>query len=130
VVPDLRILNESELKDEPDVYACAAALGQYDLSAEEAAQQGRCTAANLIHTGSVANQIPLALRGFGNKVCDGFTGGNVRLVDGGRERMQFDGPKNIYKKIFLFNDQLVGAVWLNALEEKKECGRLWNKKFL
>ncbi|MBI4308776.1 MAG: FAD-dependent oxidoreductase [Candidatus Omnitrophica bacterium] len=131
VRPDVRLLEDSGLTDNgriavgeffntaaPDVFACDAALGAFDLLPQESARQGICAAANMLELGSMVYEPPTLLREFGAKICDGFCGGSVRLQEGGREHMKFDGPRNIYKKIFVLNDGLVGAVWLNALEDK------------
>ena len=42
------------------------------------------------------------------------------MQEGGREVMRFDGPSNVYKKIYLLNDRLEGAVWLNAMNEQEK----------
>lgn len=76
------------------------------------------TEAGLEIPDAAADQPPLVLHDFGHKICDGFYGGNMRLPEGGREHMKFDGPSNVYKKIFLLNDRLVGAVYFNALGDK------------
>jgi len=120
VSADLKILSEAGLLEQkdPDVFICDAVLGGFDLSPEELIEQGRCAAANMLNAGAMTYQPPLVLRDFGHRVCDGFCGGVLRLQESGREHMKFDGPSNIYKKIFLLNDRLVGAVWFNALSDK------------
>ena len=142
--PDVRPLAETEIVEDnqvavgeffntavPDVFACDAALGAFDLLAEESRQQGVAAAANLLNVGSFNYQAPVLLRDFGVKVCDGFCGGHVRLLEGGREKMRFDGPSNIYKKVFLLNDALVGAVWFNATSDRsKVLDALIEKKVL
>lgn len=139
-VPDLRFLADSGLLENgkipadgffstplPEIFVCGSALGHYDLSAEESAAQGRCAAANLLNAKSCAYQAPLSLREFGRGVCDGFCGGQLRLLEGGREHMLFDGPSNVFKKVFLFNDCLVGAVWFNALKDKDKVRQALTK---
>ena len=42
--------------------------------------------------------------------------------------MKFDGPANIYKKIFMVDDHLVGAVCLNALGEKDKVQKALAQK--
>ncbi len=59
-------------------------------------------------------QMPLKPSHFGFKVIDGFCAGYTRLLESGGERMKFDGPQNIYKKIFVHGDRLAGAVLFNA----------------
>ena len=59
------------------------------------------------------------LLSFGVKILDGFFGGQVRLLENGREHMKFDGPSNIYKKIYLLDDSLIGAVWINAPHDRE-----------
>jgi nitrite reductase (NADH) large subunit len=130
VEPDVRLLSESGLlendaiavKDDfktlvSDVFVCAEAAGQYDLLPQESIDVGRRAAALLAGTES-NSQSAISIRMFGNKVCDGFCGGILRLPEGGSERMQFDGPANIYKKIYLDNGHLAGAVWFNAPSDK------------
>jgi nitrite reductase (NADH) large subunit len=102
-----------------NVFACGSILGAYDLTVEEAQAQGRCAASNLLSPGHTAYQAPLPTRLFGRKICDGFCGGNVQLQNSGREHMKFDGPSNVYKKVFLVNDALQGAVCFNALQDKE-----------
>lgn len=101
-----------------DVYACDAISGDLDLTAEESAEQGRSAMAHLLKAGDAAYQAPLPWREFGGQICDGFCGGVVRIPEGGRERMVFDGPQNLFKKVFVSDDCLVGAVWLNVPAEK------------
>ena len=36
------------------------------------------------------------------------------MPEGGREYLRFDGPQNIYKKIYALGDHLVGAVVFNS----------------
>ncbi len=131
IQPDVRVLSESGLLEEDqivvgeffntlaeNIFACDCALGAYDLLHQESIAQGTCAAANMMTLGSKVFEPPVLLRDFGTKVVDGFCGGFVRLLEGGREKMQFDGPSNIYKKVYLLNDALVGAVWFNALADK------------
>lgn len=131
VEPDLRPLSDSGLVENEmlpvneffqtklnNVFACGAALGHFDMTPEEAIEQGRCAGANILHADSMPYRPPLSLRDFGTKLCEGFCGGLVRLQEGGREHMRFDGPQNIYKKIYLVDNCLVGAVWFNAAQDK------------
>ena len=102
-----------------------------DLAEVELKEQGHCAAANLLSLGSASYKEPLLVRDFGIKVCDGFYGGTIRLQDGGCEHMKFDGPTNIYKKIYLLNDLLEGAVWFNCFTDKPRVEQaLVEKSFL
>ena len=47
----------------------------------------------------------------------------MRLGDGGREYMQFDGPDNVYKKIFIQDGRLAGFVLFNASFAKEKLLR-------
>jgi NAD(P)H-nitrite reductase large subunit len=58
--------------------------------------------------------LPLLPFHFGFKVLEGFCMGLTKLPQGGREYLKFDGPQNIFKKIFAQGDVLVGAVLFNA----------------
>ncbi len=129
--PDLKILADSGLVHEgrlptqaffntaqASVFACGHASSGYPLSPEELIEQGRVAGANILHLGAMAYQAPLVIHRFGSRICDGFCGGLLRLQEGGREHMKFDGPTNIYKKIFLLEGCLIGAVWFNAAQDK------------
>ncbi len=69
-----------------------------------------------------APAMPMLPLDFGFGVLDGFCAGMTKLPDGGSEYLAFDGPQNIFKKIFTHSDHLVGAVLFNAPQDK---GRLW-----
>ncbi len=58
--------------------------------------------------------MPFAPVHFGLNVFDGFLAGWTKLPEGGREYLKFDGPQNIYKKIYAHGDFLVGTVVFNA----------------
>lgn len=51
---------------------------------------------------------------FGCGLFDGYVCGVSALVEGGREYLKFDGPANIFKKIFIQGDKLLGVVLFNA----------------
>ena len=53
--------------------------------------------------------MPFAPVHFGLDVLDGFYAGWTKLPEGGREYLKFDGPQNIYKKIYAHGDHLVGC---------------------
>lgn len=131
VSPDLKILQETELlgdgvlkTDEfsqtavPEVFATGSAVHGFGLTSIEMMAYGQAAAMNMLNIKMNAQLPRLIVHDFGIKICDGFYGGIVRLPDGGREHMRFDGPSNIYKKIFLDADKLVGAVWMNAVGDK------------
>ena len=61
--------------------------------------------------------MPAAPIHFGFNVCDGFYAGWTKLPEGGREYLKFDGPQNIYKKIYAQGDHLAGFVIFNAPQD-------------
>ncbi|MBI3602683.1 MAG: FAD-dependent oxidoreductase [Candidatus Omnitrophica bacterium] len=58
--------------------------------------------------------LPLKPSHFGFKVVQGFCMGFTKFPEGGREYLKFDGPQNVFKKIFAQGQYLVGAVLFNA----------------
>ncbi len=58
--------------------------------------------------------MPFEATEFGLGILSGFYVGETRLPEGGREHLRFDGPQNIYKKIFAHGAHLKGAVLFNA----------------
>ncbi len=67
------------------------------------------------HTG-----LPLKPSRFGFKVLEGFCMGFTKLPEGGREYLKFDGPQNVFKKVFAQGECLVGAVLFNAPSHEAE----------
>jgi NAD(P)H-nitrite reductase large subunit len=63
--------------------------------------------------------LPLAPAYFGLNVFDGFCAGWTQLPEGGREYSKFDGPQNIYKKIYAHGDHLAGLVIFNAPKDQE-----------
>ncbi len=63
--------------------------------------------------------MPAAPVHFGLSVLDGFYAGWTKLPEGGREYLKFDGPQNIYKKIYAHGDHLAGLVLLNAPQDSE-----------
>lgn len=63
--------------------------------------------------------MPLIPTHFGLKILDGFYAGWTKLPEGGREFLKFDGPQNIYRKIYAHGDHLVGTVIFNAPQEEE-----------
>ena len=63
--------------------------------------------------------LPFAPAHFGLDVLDGFYAGWTQLPEGGREYLEFDGPQNIYKKIYAHGDHLAGLVVFNAPHENE-----------
>ncbi len=61
--------------------------------------------------------LPFAPAHFGVPVLNGFYAGWTKLPEGGREYLKFDGPQNIYKKIYVHGNSLAGIVLLNAPQE-------------
>jgi NAD(P)H-nitrite reductase large subunit len=58
--------------------------------------------------------LPFTPANFGLDILDGFYAGWTKLPEGGREYLKFDGPANIYKKIYAHGDHLMGVVVFNA----------------
>ena len=63
--------------------------------------------------------LPVAPVHFGLGVFDGFYAGWTKLPEGGREYLKFDGPQNIYKKIYAHGDHLAGVVAFNAPQDNE-----------
>ena len=63
--------------------------------------------------------LPAAPLHFGLDVLDGFYAGWTKLPEGGREYLKFDGPQNIYKKIYAHGDHLAGLVIFNAPQDNE-----------
>ena len=59
---------------------------------------------------------------FGLNVLDGFYAGCTKMPEGGREYLKFDGPQNIFKKMFVQGDGIAGLVVFNAPQDAQ---RLW-----
>ena len=66
--------------------------------------------------------MPFAPVHFGLDLFDGFYAGWTKLPEGGRDFLKFDGPQNIYRKIYAQGDQLQGVVVFNAPQDNE---RLW-----
>ena len=66
--------------------------------------------------------LPFKPVNFGFNVLDGFYAGWTKFPQGGREYLKFDGPQNIFKKIYAQGDFLAGLVVFNAPQDKN---RLW-----
>ncbi len=58
--------------------------------------------------------LPIEPTHFGLDILDGYAVGITCLPEGGREYLRFNGPQNIFKKVYAVNDQLVGAILYNA----------------
>lgn len=132
VTPDLRMLSDADLLTEgalktdeffrtpvENVFAAGSVVNGFGMTHQELAVLGKAAAQNMLRSGIPTEPVGCVVRDFGHKVCDGFYAGEVRLPHGGREYMRFDGPSNIYKKIYLSGDQIVGAVWMNAPGDKE-----------
>ena len=73
---------------------------------------------------AAVDQPSTGVRDFGLKVINGTCAGVVRLgPQGGREYMQFDGPDNVYKKIFVQDGHIVGFILFNAAFAKEKLLR-------
>ncbi len=144
VTPDLKILQETDLLVDgvfkvnefhqttiDGIFATGTALSGFGLIKDQLIMQGKDAALNMIEPKHKLEMPQLIVRDFGTKVCDGFYGGILRLPEGGKEHMKFDGPSNVYKKIYLDNDKLVGAVWMNAtLDKPRVVKALQDAQFL
>ncbi len=64
-------------------------------------------------------QMPFVPSHFGQDVLDGFLAGWTRLPEGGREYLKFDGPQNVYKKIYAHGDHMQGVVVFNAPQDNE-----------
>jgi NAD(P)H-nitrite reductase large subunit len=60
------------------------------------------------------SELPFIPVNFGFDVLNGFYAGWTKLPEGGREYLKFDGPQNIYKKIYCLGDHLAGVVVFNS----------------
>jgi NAD(P)H-nitrite reductase large subunit len=72
--------------------------------------------------------LPLKPSHFGFNVLEGFCMGITKLPQGGREYLKFDGPQNIFKKIFAQGDVLVGAVLFNASSHEQSLLKTINDR--
>ncbi len=100
-----------DLKADTRVFADGLPAGQAGLPAESV---------DMI----AADQPSSGVHDFGLKVLDGICAGMVhRGPEGGREYMQFDGPDNVYKKIFIRDGHIIGFVLLNAAFAKEKLLR-------
>ncbi len=61
---------------------------------------------------------------FGFNVLNGFCMGFTKLPENGREYLKFDGPQNVYKKIFVQGESVVGAVLFNAPSHEEKLSKL------
>jgi len=65
------------------------------------------------------SSMPYAPVSFGLDLVNGFYAGWTKLPEGGRELMKFDGPQNIYKKIYVHGDLLAGVVLFNSPQDNE-----------
>jgi len=63
------------------------------------------------------SNMPFTPVSFGLGLIDGFYAGWTQLPEGAREYLKFDGPQNIYKKIYVQGDHLVGFVVFNSPQD-------------
>ncbi len=68
-------------------------------------------------------KLPLRQSHFGFKVLEGFGMGFTKLSEDGREYLEFDGPQNIFKKIFARGENLIGVVLFNASSHEKRLSK-------
>ena len=74
------------------------------------------------------SSLPFAPVSFGLGLVDGFYAGLTKLPEGGREILKFDGPQNIYKKIYAHGDHLVGMVLFNAPQDNERLLGILQRK--
>lgn len=60
---------------------------------------------------------------FGFNVLNGFCMGLTKLPEKGREYLKFDGPQDVFKKIFAQGECLVGAVLFNAPSHEESLSK-------
>ncbi len=72
--------------------------------------------------------MPAAPVHFGLHVLDGFYAGWTKLPEGGREYLKFDGPANIYKKIYAHGDHLAGLVIFNASQDNERLSGILQRR--
>ncbi len=60
------------------------------------------------------SKLPASGLHFGFNLLNGFCLGVTKIPPDGREYLKFDGPVNIFKKIFAKGDEMVGAVLFNS----------------
>ena len=63
--------------------------------------------------------MPFAPVKFGLDVLEGYYAGCTKLPEGGREYLKFDGPQNIYKKIYVHGEHMVGFVIFNSPKDNE-----------
>jgi len=63
--------------------------------------------------------MPFVPTAFGLDLLQGFYAGWTKMPEGGREYLKFDGPQNIYKKIYAHGDQMVGLAVFNAPQDQE-----------
>jgi NAD(P)H-nitrite reductase large subunit len=72
--------------------------------------------------------LPFEPKHFGFNVLDGFYAGYTQMPEGGREYLKFDGPQNIFKKMFVLNDQIAGLVVFNAPQDREGLLGVFQRK--
>jgi nitrite reductase (NADH) large subunit len=97
-----------------EVYAADALCCGYGASLEETILQGQCAGHNLVSNKPTNYVLPVSSYSFGLDVVEGFAAGAFRLGENGREFLKFDGPQNIYKKVYAQGPSLKGTVLFNA----------------
>ncbi len=129
VATDVKLLTEAEIftddgilqadpigrhQSHPEVFMGIELTGRFDLSVKEAVNEGARLASHVLDPQAAYQPDKGALREFGLSLVRGFCAGVTVLPEGGREYMSFDGPANIFKKIFVVDDCIVGGLSFNA----------------
>ncbi len=130
IVPDVKILADKDPADAtPIFYADAIAQGAY-WQAQSMPDDLRQVVFGMLQAqgDNAKTQESLPECRFGLGVLKGYCVGKLALSSTGREYMVFDGPANIYKKIYCDGDVVVGGIVFNApdfevrLREVISCG--------
>jgi len=72
--------------------------------------------------------LPRPPASFGFNVLEGFYAGWTKMPEGGREYLKFDGPQNIYKKIYAHGDHIAGFVVFNAPQAQERLLGAFERK--
>jgi len=72
--------------------------------------------------------LPSAPVSFGMDILNGFYAGWTKLPEGGREYLKFDGPQNIYKKIYVHGNHMVGTVIFNAPQDNERLAGILQRQ--
>lgn len=101
--------------------------GDYTASREQLQAQGLALAQEIL--GQEVQEVTASpVVRFKMKDLSGFWFGATCLQEGGREFLNFDSSKNIYKKIYTSDAELSGAVFLNADDQYANVLEIFQQK--